>query len=133
MREQYTTKIEDLMKSMDDIFEKAEQDVIQENANTDGRSAVGQLSLVAGEGAKMYAENLLSDRVLEAFKEGYIHIHDFDWYATGSTTCCQIPLDKVLKGGFRVGECDIREPQSIGTAVALAAIILQSNQNTQHR
>lgn len=46
--------------------------------------------------------------------------------------CCQIPLDRLFKGGFNTGHGFLREPGSIRTAGALAAIAIQSNQNDQH-
>lgn len=125
-------RYEELMRSADDIFNYSDIDLSNENANTNGRSPVGMLSLIASESSKMYAEKLLNDKVLEAFKEGYMHVHDFDFYATGTTTCCQLPLGKLLGKGFYVGECYMRQPQSISTALALTAIALQSNQNNQH-
>lgn len=108
------------------------QDLIQENANTDGKSPMGIMSLIASSTAKEYAMDMLSEEVRSAFEEGYIHIHDFDFYATGTTTCCQIPLGKVLKEGFTVGNCFMREPQTISSAMSLASILIQSNQNQQH-
>jgi len=47
--------------------------------------------------------------------------------------CCQIPLDKLFKGGFNTGHGFLREPGNIRTAGALAAIAIQSNQNDQHK
>lgn len=46
--------------------------------------------------------------------------------------CCQIPLDRLFKGGFNTGHGFLREPGSIRAAGALAAIAIQSNQNDQH-
>jgi ribonucleoside-triphosphate reductase len=54
-----------------------------------------------------------------------------DFY-TLTETCCQIPLDKLFKDGFNTGHGFLREPGSIRTAGALAAIAIQSNQNDQH-
>ena len=125
-------KFEKLMQTADDIFSYSDVDLSNENANTNGRSPVGMLSLIASETSKAYAEQLLKPEVLEAYNEGFMHIHDFDFYATGTTTCCQLPLDKLLANGFYVGECYMRPPQSIMTAMALASIALQSNQNNQH-
>ena len=70
--------------------------------------------------------------VKQAYLDGYIHIHDLDFYASGTTTCVQIPLDKILKNGFDTGHGHMREPNSIMSAMALASIIFQSNQNQQH-
>lgn len=47
--------------------------------------------------------------------------------------CCQIPLDKLYNGGFNTGHGFLREPGSIRTAGALAAIAIQSDQNDQHK
>lgn len=46
--------------------------------------------------------------------------------------CMQIPLDRLFKGGFNTGHGYLREPGSIRTAAALAAIAIQSDQNDQH-
>ena len=39
---------------------------------------------------------------------------------------------RLFKGGFSTGHGYLREPQSIGSYAALAAIAIQSNQNDQH-
>ncbi len=124
--------LDGLKRDMDDIVNSANQDLVNENANTDGKSPTGMMGLFASQASKAYSYNLLEEDVKEAFLDGYIHIHDFDYYATGTTTCCQLPLGQVLKEGFKVGECFMRQPKSIGAAMALAAIMIQSNQNQQH-
>ena len=53
---------------------------------------------------------------------------DLDYYAI-SLNCLQIPLKKLLDHTFATGHGTLRQPQSIGSAAALAAITLQSNQN----
>ncbi len=121
-----------LTDSVEDILASSNQDLTQENANTDGSSPMGMMGLFASELSKEYSRSLLNKDVLEAFDAGYLHIHDFDYYATGTTTCSQIPLGDILKRGFRVGECFMRPPKSIGSAMALASIVIQSNQNQQH-
>ena len=50
----------------------------------------------------------------------------------GTLTCCQINLDKLFDGGFSTGHGFLREPNSIMSYGALAAIAIQSNQNDQH-
>ncbi len=121
-----------LTDSVEDILESSNQDLTQENANTDGSSPMGMMGLFASELSKEYSRNLLKPEVLEAFEDGFLHIHDFDYYATGTTTCSQIPLGDILSRGFKVGECFMRPPKSIGSAMALASIVIQSNQNQQH-
>lgn len=124
---------DELIQDFNEIVESSNQDLIQENANVDGKSPMGVMSLFASTSAKMYAKNyLLKKESKEAYEKGYIHIHDLDFYSAGTTTCCQIPLGKVLKNGFDTGHGTMREPNSIMSALALTSIILQSNQNQQH-
>ena len=69
----------------------------------------------------------------KAHDDGDIHIHDLDFYATGTLTCCQTDPFKLFdNGGFNTGHGHLRTPNSIGSYGALAAIILQANQNEQH-
>lgn len=122
-----------LLEEFNEIVGSKNQDLIQENANVDGKSPMGMMGLFASTSAKFYSiEHLLSEEVKQAYMDGYIHIHDLDYYVTGTTTCVQIPLGKVLKDGFDTGHGHMREPNSIVSAMALASIIFQSNQNQQH-
>ena len=54
-----------------------------------------------------------------------------DFY-TLTTTCCQIDLRKLFRGGFSTGHGVLREPSDIASYSALACIAIQSNQNDQH-
>ncbi len=124
--------IRKLEQEIEEIIGSTNQDLIQENANTDGKSPMGIMGLIASSTSKEYAMDLLAEDVKSAFNDGFIHIHDFDYYLTGTTTCCQIPLGKILRDGFTVGNCFMREPQTISSAMSLASILIQSNQNQQH-
>jgi ribonucleoside-triphosphate reductase (formate) len=126
-------KMNKLLEQFDEIVSSSNQDLVKENANVDGLSPMGMMSLFASASAKQYTvENLLSEDVKQAYLNGYIHIHDLDFYASGTTTCCQIPLAKLLKSGFDTGHGHMRQPKSIGSAMALTNIIIQANQNMQH-
>lgn len=123
-----------LMKSFEEITftDPENSEVKRENANIDSSTAMGTMLKYGSEGAKNF--NLLymmSQDIAEAHRNGDIHIHDLD-FLTLTETCCQIPLDKLFKGGFNTGHGFLREPGGIRTAGALAAIAIQSNQNDQH-
>ncbi len=106
--------------------------VKRENANINADTAMGTMLKYGSEGAKnFYHLCVLKPTHSEAHKNGDIHIHDLD-FLTLTTTCCQIDLIKLFKDGFCTGEGFLREPQSIGSYAALAAIAIQSNQNDQH-
>ena len=123
-----------LMKIYEDLtFQSAiENDIKRENANIDGDTAMGTMLKYGSEGAKQFNEMfLLEPRIAKAHREGDIHIHDFDFY-TLTTTCTQIDLLKLFKGGFSTGHGFLREPNDIMSYSALACIAIQSNQNDQH-
>ena len=110
-----------------------EEDAKRENANVDGDTAMGTMlqygSTISKEFAKSY---LLDDKFKTGHDSGDIHIHDMDFLPMGTTTCCQINLNKWFKNGFSTGHGFIREPNDIMSYSALAAIAIQSNQNDQH-
>ena len=107
-------------------------DIKRENANIDGDTPMGTMLQYGSEAAKDYYDKyLLTPEQSRAHREGWIHIHDFDFYAL-TTTCCQIDLLKLFKGGFSTGHGFLREPNDIQSYSALACIAIQSNQNDQH-
>lgn len=123
-----------LMKIYEDLTFKdaAENDIKRENANIDGDTAMGTMLKYGSEGAKQFYEMFVLDpEHSKAHIDGDIHIHDLDFYAL-TTTCTQIDLRKLLKGGFNTGHGFLREPNDIASYSALAAIAIQSNQNDQH-
>lgn len=128
-------KMHKFLKSLEGLGLKnaKEEDAKRENANIDGNSAMGTMlqygSTVSKEFAKAY---LMKPKFASLHDEGDIHIHDMDFFVMGTTTCMQIDLNKLFKGGFSTGHGHLREPQSINSYGALAAIAIQSNQNDQH-
>lgn len=130
IREMNTT----LMKTYEDLTFKAARDcdIKRENANIDGDTAMGTMLKYGSEGAKQFNEMYVLDPLhSKAHIEGDIHIHDLD-FLTLTTTCCQIDIKKLFKGGFSTGHGYLREPNNIGSYSALACIAIQSNQNDQH-
>ena len=123
-----------LMKTIDEItnVDARLSDMKRDNANIDGNTAMGSMLQIGTAGAKAYnAAYLLRPEQAKAHAEGDIHIHDFDFYSL-TTTCCQIDILRLFHGGFSTGHGFLREPNSIGSYAALAAIAIQSNQNDQH-
>ena len=123
-----------LMQSLNDItFQpSSDNDVKRENANIDGNTAMGTMLKYGSEASKaFYLAKVVNPRFSEAHANGYIHIHDLDFY-TLTMTCCQIDLIKLFQGGFSTGNGFIREPQNIRSYASLACIAIQANQNDQH-
>ena len=123
-----------LIQTLKDItFSKAsDSDMKRENANIDADTAMGTMLKYGSESAKQFYEMcVIEPKYARAHREGDIHIHDMDFY-TLTTTCCQIELRKLFKGGFSTGHGVLREPNDIASYAALACIAIQSNQNDQH-
>ncbi len=123
-----------LMKVYEDITfsDAVDSDVKRENANINGDTAMGSMLKYGSEGAKQFYQMfVLKPEHARAHQEGDIHIHDLDFY-TLTTTCCQIDIKKLFRGGFSTGHGYLREPNDIASYAALACIAIQSNQNDQH-
>ena len=132
------TKIREADSELMDIFHELtksdaiDSDIKRENANIDGDTAMGTMLKYGSESAKYYVDKyVLPEHIAKAHIDGDIHIHDKDFYML-TETCCQIDPLKLFKGGFSTGHGYLREPQSIGSYAALAAIAIQANQNEMH-
>ena len=109
-----------------------DSDLKRDNANINGDTPMGAMLQQGANTAKeYYLDTMIDPEIARLHREGWIHIHDLDFYGW-TTTCCQIDLLKLFEGGFDTGHGHLREPKSIGSYAALAAIAIQSNQNDQH-
>lgn len=109
-----------------------ESDLKRDNANINGDNPMGAMLQYGANTSKEYLlDYVINENIARLHKSGWIHIHDLDFYAW-TTTCTQIDLLKLFKDGFNTGHGHLREPKSIGSYAALAAIAIQANQNDQH-
>lgn len=122
----------ELYKISSSVIGVKDLDLLRENANLNGESFSGKMSRIGSEYAKWMATSFMLPKPLnEAIKNGYVYVHDLDQYALGTTNCIFIPFGRLLEKGFNTGNGSVRSPQSIMTAMALVAIIFQSQQNSQ--
>ncbi len=116
-----------------EIIETKSNDVTRENANMNADTPAGMMMKFASETTKPFVDDfLLSKEARQAVKDGYIHIHDKDYYPTKSLTCLQHPLDKILANGFRAGHGSSRPAKRIETASIIGCISLETVQNEMH-
>ena len=132
------TRIRDMNNRLMKIYQgltfqdAKENDLKRENANINGDTSMGTMLKYGSEGAKQFNYlYVLKPEHVEAHKNGDIHIHDMD-FLTLTTTCCQIDIEQLFRGGFSTGHGYLREPNDIRSYAALACIAIQSNQNDQH-
>lgn len=113
-----------LMKIYEDITFTAarESDLKRENANIDGDTAMGSMLKFGSEGAKQFYDMfVLKPEHARAHREGDIHIHDLD-FLTLTTTCCQIDIRKLFKGGFPQGTVPCGSPTTSPLTPPLRAL-----------
>lgn len=116
-----------------EIIEAQATDITRENANMNADTPAGMMMKFASESTKSFVDEcLLSEEVKEAVQNGYIHIHDKDYYPTKSLTCVQHPLDKILQNGFFAGHGESRPAKRIETASILGCISMETVQNEMH-
>ncbi|MBD5333695.1 MAG: anaerobic ribonucleoside triphosphate reductase [Bacteroides sp.] len=116
-----------------EIIEAKSNDITRENANMNTDSPAGMMMKFASETTKPFVDDyLLSPQVREAVNNGYLHIHDKDYYPTKSLTCVQHPLDRILKYGFIAGHGESRPAKRIETASIIGCISLETAQNEMH-
>ena len=90
------------------------------------------LEIASDKAKSIVDDNLLSEQVRKAEKEGYIHINNKGYYLTKSLNNLQYPLDKILKYGFKAELSSLRPAKRIETAGVLTCIIMQIVQNEMH-
>lgn len=110
------------------------KDVIDENANKDGRVLHTQRDLLAGIVAKHYGLNYVLPRhVASAHVDGDIHYHDLDYSPFFPiTNCCLVDIPFMFENGFRMGAAEIETPKSIATAAALVAQVIAQVSSSQY-
>lgn len=116
-----------------EIIEAKSNDITRENANMNTDSPAGMMMKFASETTKPFVDDyLLSPEARDAVRNGYLHIHDKDYYPTKSLTCVQHPLDNILKYGFVAGHGESRPAKRIETASIIGCISLETAQNEMH-
>ena len=115
-----------LNKEIEGLIEQNNTDLLNENANKDGKVIPTQRDLLAGIVAKHYAkQHILPRDVVNAHESGDIHYHDLDYAPFFPMfNCMLIDLEGMLTRGFKMGNAEIDTPKSISTATAVTAQII---------
>jgi len=125
------TRIRDGKSQLMDIVADILVETNRENANISNSPSAKMLQIASAASRTYYLQRLIPEHLSLPHQKGDYHIHDLDFYGK-TLTCLQIPLGKLLTNGFNNGHGYIRSPKRLNSAIALAAIILQSSQNDMH-
>ena len=123
-----------LMHTIDEItrVDARSSNMKRDNANIDGNTAMGSMLQTAPPGPRPITRCICSGRSTPRPTGRETSISMTLTSTPLTTTCCQIDILKLFHGGFSTGHGYLREPQSIQSYAALAAIAIQANQNDQH-
>ncbi|QIL86915.1 anaerobic ribonucleoside-triphosphate reductase (plasmid) [Vibrio sp. HDW18] len=115
-----------LTQEIEGLIQESNADLLNENANKDGKVIPTQRDLLAGIVAKHYAKTRILPRdVVQAHEAGDIHYHDLDYAPFFPMfNCMLIDLKGMLTHGFKMGNAEIDTPKSISTATAVTAQII---------
>ncbi len=115
-----------LTHEIEGLIKESNADLLNENANKDGKVIPTQRDLLAGIVAKHYAKTRILPRdIVQAHERGDIHYHDLDYAPFFPMfNCMLIDLKGMLTHGFKMGNAEIDTPKSISTATAVTAQII---------
>lgn len=104
----------------------AASDIENQNANLDEASFGGR----KGEASSCLNKQLALDyymnqKFAKNHSQNRIYIHDLDSFVVGQHNCLSLPIDNLLKKGFKTRQTDIRPARSISTAFQLLAVAFQ--------
>lgn len=120
LREEQTALEKDITKKL------TAENIENQNANVDEQSFGGRM----GEACRVVTKNdALKNHMSRKSRRNHlnneIYIHDLDSYSVGEHNCITLPLDDLLKNGFKTRQTDVRPANSINTAFQLVAVLFQ--------
>ena len=127
MRERRDKERELKSKVLRGMREKLDAKNIQnQNANLDEMSFGGR----TGEAARVATKEIalsccMSEMARKNHEENVVYIHDLDSYVVGEHNCLTFPFDEKLEQGVKTKQADVREANSINTAMQLVAVDFQ--------
>ena len=129
-------KIESLINvkvNKDGSVSGGNEEVNQENSNKDTKVLSVQRDYMAGEWSREYTNrNLLPEDVVNAHRNGLIHVHDTDYMAQSEHNCCLINLEDMLQNETCISGTKIERPKSFMTASTVASQIIAQVASSQY-
>ena len=102
------------------------------NANTDSALVATKRSVTANYlNAELYQAFFMTPEERQACKEGFMYIHDQSARAD-TINCCLSRIDKILEGGFEMGNVWYTEPKTLETAYDVISDIILSAASQQY-
>lgn len=114
-------------KEVFELLNDSNDEITRENSNKNAALLCTKRDYMAGIQSKEICEKILFDRdLIDAHKNGIIHIHDMDYIAMQMHNCDVWNLNDMLQNGTVMNGTSIVRPKSLATAVTLTTqIVLQ--------
>lgn len=131
----YRNYKKDFVHMLDDVYQKAQSIMYigdKENSNTDSALVATKRSLIYNHlNKELYQKFFLTTDELQACKDGYIYIHDMS-ARRDTMNCCLFNMEKVLKGGFEMGNLWYNEPKTLAVAFDVIGDVVLSTASQQY-
>lgn len=132
---EYRNYKSDFVAMLDEVYNKAQKIMYlgdKENSNTDSALVTTKRSLIYNElNKELYNKFFLNLEEKQACRDGYIYIHDKS-ARRDTINCCLFDVDKVMTGGFEMGNMWYSEPKSIDTACDVLGDIIMMSASMQY-
>ncbi len=131
----YRNYKQDFVRMLDDVYKKSQSIMYvgdKENANTDSALVSTKRSLIFNQlNKELYQKFFLTTEELQACRDGYIYVHDMS-ARRDTMNCCLFNVEKVLSGGFEMGNIWYNEPKSLDVAFDVIGDIVLSAASQQY-
>ena len=115
------------------LIDQANEEALQENSNKDPVINSVQRDYMAGYVSKDLTERyFLPQDIVEADRQGIIHVHDKDYFAQHMHNCCLVNLKDMLQNGTVISGVKIDKPHSFSTACNIARQIVAQVASSQY-
>ena len=131
----YRNYKQDFVRMLDDVYKKSQSIMYvgdKENANTDSALVSTKRSLIFNQlNKELYQKFFLTTEELQACRDGYIYVHDMS-ARRDTMNCCLFNVEKVLSGGFEMGNIWYNEPKTLDVAFDVIGDIVLSAASQQY-
>lgn len=120
-------------ESISELLLGTNEELNEENSNKNATLVTTQRDYMAGEISKdITARVLLPPDIVQAHREGIIHVHDTDYFAQPMHNCDLLNLDDMLQNGTVISGTMIEKPHSFATTCNIATQIIAQVASSQY-
>lgn len=115
------------------LIDQANEEALQENSNKDPVINSVQRDYMAGYVSKDLTERyFLPQDIVEAHKQGIIHVHDEDYFAQHMYNCCLVNLKDMLQNETVISGVKIEKPHTFSTTCNIGMQIVAQVASNQY-